>query len=278
MGKHTTTSTVNVWVMPRSLYRMIKRELPASRPAGQVGRPAVSHRVVLNAIWFVLWTGCQWSAITVDKFGVSKTTAHDRLRQWQRHGIWRRIWQRLLRRYQRQHRIGWQWRSADARHVPAPLGGEMTGRNPTDRGKQGVKLHLLVDAGGLPLAIIITGANRHDMTQVVPLLDAQIIAGPVAHFCADRGYDYPVVWETLQARGYTPHIRHRRRRGEPAVEVVVAPGEVVHPPRRWVVERSLGWLSKPRALRTCWAKSLDTWLALVSVACCRIVHNMTISG
>lgn len=52
----------------------------------------------------------------------------------------------------------------------APLGGEATGRNPTDRGKQGVKRSLLSDGRELPLAVAVEGANRHDMKLVEPTL------------------------------------------------------------------------------------------------------------
>ena len=50
-------------------------------------------------------------------------------------------------------------------------GGELTGPNPTDRGKLGTKYHLLVTADGLPLAVAVTGANRHDSMLVEPILD-----------------------------------------------------------------------------------------------------------
>lgn len=277
MGKDIRKRSIDVWVMPRRLYRIAKRELPAQKQSG-VGRPAVSHRLVLNAIWYVLWTGCQWSAIRVEHFGVSKTTAHARLREWLRQGVWLRLWRRLLRGYGRKHHIRWQWRAIDTRRVPAPLGGAHTGPNPTDRGKRGIKLHLLVDQQGAPLAVVLTGANRHDKTQVSTLLDSQVLIGPAYHLCADRGYDYQDIWDDLRARGYSPHIRHRRRRNEPLLEPALPPGEAVHPARRWVVERTFSWLSKPRSLRTCWAKTLDTWLALVILACCHILANGSIFG
>ena len=52
---------------------------------------------------------------------------------------------RVARYYARERRIAWQWQSIDSKSVPAPLGGEETGRNPTDRGKSGSKIHLLID-------------------------------------------------------------------------------------------------------------------------------------
>ena len=50
----------------------------------------------------------------------------------------------------------------DSKHSAAPLGGEKTGKNPTDRGKSGAKINLLVDGCGAPISVVLTGANRHD--------------------------------------------------------------------------------------------------------------------
>jgi len=98
------------------------------------------------------------------------------------------------------------------------------------------------------------------------------------HLCADRGYDYPDVHEVVHDENYIPHIKHRRRRGEPEVEERPIPGELRYPARRWVVERTLGWLVKRRSLRIRWCKKSDNWLALIQFACADILCNMTIFG
>jgi hypothetical protein len=59
----------------------------------------------------------------------------------------------------------------DSVSVRARKGGELTGPNPTDRGKAGTKYHLLFTADRLPLAVAITGASRHDSMLVEPILD-----------------------------------------------------------------------------------------------------------
>jgi putative transposase len=58
--------------------------------------------------------------------------------------------------------IGWKWQAMDSKNLAAPLGGENTGKNPTDRGKLGAKINLMVDERGAPVSIVLTGANRHD--------------------------------------------------------------------------------------------------------------------
>ena len=88
-------------------------------------------------------------------------------------------------------------------------GGELTGPNPTDRAKRGTKYHLLVDAGGLPLNVAVSGANRNDSMLVEPILDSMpaIKRGGRGHprrrpvkLHADKGYDIPRVQLNLHSR------------------------------------------------------------------------------
>ena len=172
----------------------------------------------------------------------------------------------------------WTWQSLDSKSCPAPLAGEGSGRNPTDRGKQGSKLHLLVDKRGAPLSVVISGANRHDKTVAVDVLVAVVVERPSGpqHLCADAAYDSADVRDFVVLEGYTPHIKiNRRRRKEPAPQGL---GEATHPARRWVVERTLSWLTKRRSVRTRWSKKPASWLAFVHFACAHILFNMAVSG
>jgi putative transposase len=62
----------------------------------------------------------------------------------------------------------------DGIFVKAPLGGEMTGPNPTDRGKLGTKRHVLTDGQGIPLSVVITAANTHDMRAAIRTLNNMV--------------------------------------------------------------------------------------------------------
>jgi transposase len=118
--------------------------------------------------------------------------------------------------------------------------GEKNGPNPTERGKGGVKRSLLTDAHGIPLAIVIDGANRHDMKLAKPTLESleversSLLAVWPQGLCLDKGYDYPQVQQLAVELGYRPHIRSRveefrqRQTGKKA--------------RRWVVERTHSWV------------------------------------
>jgi putative transposase len=158
---------------------------------------------------------------------------------------------------------------------PAPLGGSETGKNPTDRGKSGSKVHLLVDERGAPLAIFITGANEHDKWSADDLIVHIVVKRPHSeqHFCADKGYDYEDVHQFVGLHNYIEHIKHRRRRNEPKDECPL-PGEKRFPARRWVVERTFSWLAKRRSIATRWCKKPENWLAFVHMACAQILLNI----
>lgn len=153
------------------------------------------------------------------------------------------------------------------RHGQGPFGGDAIGRNPTDRGKRGTKRSLLVEADGGPLSVVVAGANVHDTKLLRATLGAVVVERPTPtlarpqHLCLDKGYDNPTGWKTVAACAYTPHIR---RIGE---EKLDAAGQQRYPARRWVVERTLAWLSKCRALLVRYDKKARNHLGLLQLAC-----------
>jgi putative transposase len=142
------------------------------------------------------------------------------------------------------------------------------GKNPTDRGKNGTKRSLVVDEQGGPLGAVIAGANRHDTKLLRATIEAIVVARPAPtperpqHLCLDKAYDNPTGHEAVAALGYTGHIR---RIGEE--KVAARQCEPAHKPRRWVVERTLAWLSKCRALLVRYDKHDFNYLGLVQLAC-----------
>ena len=98
------------------------------------------------------------------------------------------------------------------------------------------------------------------------------------HICLDKGYDYPDVHQWVEVARYVAHIKHRRRRGEPVMEDCPVPGETQFPARRWVVERTLAWLTKRRSLRVRWCKKADNWLGFIQLACAHVLLDMAVYG
>jgi putative transposase len=130
-----------------------------------------------------------------------------------------------------------------------------------------------VEAAGGPIAVIVAGANVHDTKLLAATLEAVVVERPQPteeapqHLCLDKAYDNPTGWETVAAHDYVPHIR---RIGE---EKLDANGEKRYPARRWVVERTLAWLSKCRAILVRYDKKASNYLALLKLACMLIWYR-----
>ncbi len=277
MNKDSTKSNPH-YRIPGKLWKLLKKHLPKAPKVPGPGRPPVSSRNAIDGIWHVLWTGCQWKSIEKEWFNVSSSVLHERFQTWQQQGIFERLFKTIVKYYARECGIGWKWQSIDSMMSPAPLGGTETGRNPTDRDKSGSKIHLLVDQFGAPLAIWITGANEHDKWSADDLIVHIIAKRPYSeqHFCADKGYDFEDVHEVVSLNDYIDHIKHKRKRNEPKDECPI-PGEKSYPARRWVIERTFGWLAKRRSIATRWCKKPQNWLAFVHMAAAEIVLGL-ISG
>ena len=116
-------------------------------------------------------------------------------------------------------------------------GGSETGPSPVDRGRPGSKHHLLVDGGGLPLAFAVTGGNRNDVTQLIPLLDAVPAVAGVAgrprrrpdSLIADRGYDHDKYRRLVWARRVKPVIAAARPSTAPASAVTAGSSSAPSP-------------------------------------------------
>ena len=130
-----------------------------------------------------------------------------------------------------------------------------------------MKKSLLVERTGGPLAVVVAGANVHDTKLLAATLDAIVGERPEPtvlapqHLCLDKAYDNPTGHLAVAAHGYVPHMR---RIGE---EKRDTDGETRYPTRRWVVERSLAWLSKCRALLVRYDKKAANYLGLLKLAC-----------
>ena len=149
-------------------------------------------------------------------------------------------------------------------------GGSATGPSPVDRARNGSKHHLLVDATGIPLAWTLTGGNRNDVTQLIPLLDAvPAVRGRVGRprrrpdrITADRGYDHDKYRSELRRRGITPEIaRSRTKHGSGLGRY------------RWVVERTFAWLHQLKRLLVRYDRRAEIHEAFLALGCCLVCYR-----
>jgi putative transposase len=169
---------------------------------------------------------------------------------------------------------GWRW---TGRWAKRRLVGKKTGRNPTDRGKRGVKRSLLTDARGVPLGAVIDGANRNDHKLMRQTLEAIPVRRPKPtrrrpqHLCLDKGFDYDEPRALAEEFGFTLHLRSR---GEEAWAKHHAGARA----RRWVVERTHSWLNRFRSILIRWAKKPANYLALLHFALAIITWRHALPG
>ena len=170
------------WELSDALWQRLRPLIPGRPPKPKGGRPPRSDRHMLGAILYVLRTGLQWNALPRE-LGAS-TTVYDRFRLWEADGLFQRIWAAGLQEFDELVGIDWAWQSLDGVMTKAPFGHTATaeaegiGHNPTDRGKHGTKRSTLSEGHGLPLAIVVAGANVRDLKLAAPTLDALVLDRP----------------------------------------------------------------------------------------------------
>jgi putative transposase len=103
-------------------WRVIEPLLPKYKRSPYGGRPRVDRRKVIDGIFYVLRTGVQWKALP-PQFG-SGSTVHRYFQEWTQLGVFGKAWRAMLKRYDRQRKIGWNWQSVDGSMTKSPLGGE----------------------------------------------------------------------------------------------------------------------------------------------------------
>ena len=154
---------------------------------------------------------------------------------------------------------------------PGEKRGSATGPNPTARGKPGTKRHLVTDARGTPLGLLLTGANRHDSPQMAPTLDAipplsTGRRGRPRHrpdkLHADKAYDARIRRQECRARGIVPRIA---RKGVESSEKLGR--------HRWVVERTHAWFNRFRRLPVRYERRHDIYEAFTTLAASLITLN-----
>jgi transposase len=218
-------------------------------------------RIALAGIVFVLRTGVTWRDVPRRQVGCSGVTAWRRLRDWAEAGVRPRLHVAILAELRAAELLEMDDCAIDGSHVRALKGGDDTGPSPVDRGRPGSKHPVIADRHGTPLAVSLTGGNRHDVTQLMPLVDAiprvrGLRGRPRRRLFADRGYDFDKYWQLLLRRGITPEIA---RRGAPHGSGL---GKT-----RWVVERTFAWLHQFKRVRTRYEIRAGLHQGLLELAC-----------
>jgi transposase len=129
-----------------------------------------------------------------------------------------------------------------------------------------------VDGAGVPLALVVSGANRHDVSQLEALLDSFQIERPdifetPQHLCLDKGYSGEPALEIIVLRGFIPHIKSR---GQEKIEQQTHPDSRA---RRWIVEGAHSWMNRFRKILVRFEKLESSYLGLLMLACAFIAFR-----
>ena len=244
-------------------WHLLEPFIPKPKPGG---RPLKhTRRMILNAIFDVNRSGCQWSMLPKDY--PPKSTVFDYFSAWRQSGLW----------VERNDRLRVKVRVADGRK-PSPTaaildsqsvkgaeqGGDAIGY---DAGKKigGRKRHLLVDTLGMILGVCVTSASVQDRDGAVPLLASlYLLFGRLQIIWADSGYAGALVaW----VKGLRPfgrlHLDIVRRSDDAKGFQLVR--------KRWIVERTFAWLYKSRRLSRDYEKRVDHSESHIYVCMCRLM-------
>jgi hypothetical protein len=218
----------------------------ATHPLG-CHRARVPDRVVFEHVIAALVHGSGYERIA--SAGCSDRTIRRRLHEWAAAGLAEHLHTLALRAYDRMIGLDLGDLAVDGCITKAPAGGEVAGRSPVDRGKQGLKRSTLTDATGIPLHVVADGANRHDAPLLGPTLagldklDRDVRDLPAAvRVHLDRAYDNGPARALLDTFGFDGAIA---RKGVPAPLQAGA---------RWIVERTQSWMNGYGKLRRCTEK------------------------
>src|SRR5215207_8996576 len=239
-------------LLPDQLWQRIQPLLPPPPSRARGGAPrTVSDRACMAAIIFMTRTSTPWALLPVGEFGCGSVTT-----------CWRTSWARPAR-----------WTGRGSAWTPSAcvlFGGDHTGANPVDRAKPGSKLHLAVEGGGLPLSLLVTGANTNDSLVFEALLDdlppVRTPAGGrrcrPAKVHADKAYDH------RRCRGYLTQRGIKVRIARCGIESSQRLGR-----HRWKAEHSIAWLAGCRRLRIRYDRDSERFFAFAMLACARLGYN-----
>jgi hypothetical protein len=229
----------------------------------RTGRPPLPTIEVVETLRFFVREGVQWRELRAAAGRACGSTLRRRLDDWSATALLRRVHVALVRMVRAGPEPACWDVVVDSCSVRAKRGGELTGPNPTDRGKPGTKYHIVASTDGIPLGVVPSAANVHD-TRLFPhlLRLAQVVCATIGKLYADAGYD------SAENRGLC-----LRDGIQPCIREVGAPHGSGLGTVRCIVEHDCAWLLADKRLDRRHDRLGRTILALLTAACIFVVAN-----
>jgi putative transposase len=244
-------------------WALIESYIPPVLPGGRPRKTDV--RDVLDAIFYILRTGCQWRYLPADF--PPKSTVWRYFDQWRRDGTLDRIHDRLRRKVRTMEKPYHSRTSAsvDSQSIDTTSGGEQRGRD-NAKNVDGRKRHIVVDSMGLLLAVLVTAANVDDAKaapESFARLDGQPM-GKVVRMYADQKYHNFALYQWVEENARWKLSIVRRPKGSEGW---------VRLPIRWTVERTFAWLGDCRRLSKDREKSTLSSESFIKLAMVHLMLN-----
>ena len=221
------------------------------------GRPQHNPKKAFLGILYVLENGIKWSCLP--RYYGAKSTVHGKYMKWVLAGLIQKAFEAIRALYLANSSAFNNWYATDTSSCKAPYA-NFSGKNPTDRAKRGVKKNILCDSRGAPLVLTVAPANRHDSKTLLELLDLAKAIKPnmLVIVAADSAYDSSKLKKAAADRGFVLHAATNKRRRNDST--------IIRPKGRWIVEGCHSWLNNFRAVKTCFAKTSQSFLGFVLLA------------
>ena len=231
---------------------------PKRSPFG--GRPTVDQRKVVQGIFWILDNGAKWKDLP-KRFG-SKSTVHRWFQKWVTEGVFEQIMRDAGKCVE--ERDGYRLYECfiDGTFSKAKGGGDGIG---TTKAGKGVKIMVLVDARGLPVAVDTATAGRHESKLVQRLFEFMLTKQTPPRVIGDKAYDSDALDRLLADEGVEMIAPHRRNR---KIVNYTQDGRVLRRyTRRWKVERTISWIQNFRRLCIRWEKSTALFQGFLHLGC-----------
>ena len=224
------------------------------------GRPAADKKKVIRGIFWILDNGAKWKDLP-RSFGC-KSTVHRRFQAWVRDGVFENIMRQAGRCVEEQGGYRLYECFIDGTFAKAKGGGDGIG---CTRVGKGVKIMVLVDARGLPVAVDTCSANPHETRLVQRLFEFMLTAEAPPRVIGDKAYDSDRLDEQLAQQGIELIAPHRS--GRKAENVTQDRRSLRRYARRWTVERTISWFQNFRRLCIRWEKSTKLFSGFLHLGC-----------